>query len=289
MDKSHSLSVIIPVYNGEATLGKQLDALQDQSYDGEWEIVVVNNRSVDDTVGLIHHYQKKMPQLRLTHAPDKQNKSYTRNQGAQIAKGNVFLFCDADDMVAPGWLAAMASATREHDFVAGAIDYQSINANPSWRDSFDQYPFVPAMRFLPYVVSGNMAVSRRAFEQVGGFSEAYLSSHDIEMSWRLQLQGFEIYYEPKAVMYCRNRESLKGLWKQISTYSYYYPLLYRQYADHGMPRTSRKEVWNRYIWVAKKLRLLAHKSPDVRGKWINRAAYSWGLLKGSIRYRVLYL
>ena len=285
----HFLSVIIPVYNGENTLSKQLDALASQSYEGKWEVVVVNNRSVDGTVDLIHRYQAKMPQLRLAHALDKQNKSYTRNIGSQVAKGDTFIFCDADDVAAPGWLAVMAEAIHEHDFVAGAIDYHTLNATPSWRTGFDQYPFVPAMGFLPYVCSSNMAVSRRAFEQVGGFSEAYLSSHDIEISWRLQLQGFEIHYAPKAVMYCRYRNSLKGLWKQISTYSYFYPLLYRQYAAHGMPRSSRQTVWKRYVWLAKKVRLLAHKSPDVRGKWIYRAAFSWGLLRGSIRYRVLYL
>ena len=111
----------------------------------------------------------------------------------------------------------------------------------------------------------------------------------MEISWRLQLQGFEIHYAPEATMYRRYRDSLKGLWQQISTYTYFYPLLYREYAAHGMPGSSIQSAWKRYVWLAKKIRLLANRSPNARGKWIYRAAFSWGLLRGSIRYRVFYL
>lgn len=62
------LSVIIPAHNAANTLGEQLEALKAQEYDGNWEIVVVNNGSTDNTVKVIQDYQHLMPHLRLVHA-----------------------------------------------------------------------------------------------------------------------------------------------------------------------------------------------------------------------------
>ena len=57
------LSIIIPSHNVADTLAEQLDALLDQRWDGEWEIVVVNNRSTDGTAALVEEYAAKHPRV----------------------------------------------------------------------------------------------------------------------------------------------------------------------------------------------------------------------------------
>jgi len=127
------LSVIMPVYNAAATLDQQLNALNAQVFDGHGEIVAVDNRSTDDSVRVIRQYQQQMPYLRLVQAGEKQGRAYACNVGAQAAKGDVFIFCDADDVVASGWLAALAEALEQHDFVAGTIEVQALNLSKAWR------------------------------------------------------------------------------------------------------------------------------------------------------------
>ena len=81
------VSVIIPVHNAAATLGHQLKALKGQEFDGNWEIVAVDNQSTDDSATVIRQYQQQMPQLRFVQATDKQTAAYARNVGARAAKG----------------------------------------------------------------------------------------------------------------------------------------------------------------------------------------------------------
>ena len=83
------VSVIIPIYNGAATLGEQLEAFRAQTYEGEWEIVAVNNGSTDSSVRVVQAYQGLISQLRLVQAVEKQSKGYASNIGAQAARGLV--------------------------------------------------------------------------------------------------------------------------------------------------------------------------------------------------------
>lgn len=66
--KHSGISVIILAYNAEETLGEQLEALRAQDYDGEWEVIVVDNHSTDDIADLVGKYQDVMQNLSLVEA-----------------------------------------------------------------------------------------------------------------------------------------------------------------------------------------------------------------------------
>ena len=82
-----------------ATIGAQLEALANQSWPEAWEITQ-----------LLH--------LRLVDSSDRPGASHARNVGARAATAPALAFCDADDEVGPGWVAAMGNALVRHDFVA---------------------------------------------------------------------------------------------------------------------------------------------------------------------------
>lgn len=284
------LSVIIPAYNGEKTLGEQLDALKAQSCEHNWEIIIVNNCSTDRTLDIVYDYQRTMPNLQIVQALEKQGMGYARNVGARAAAGDAFIFCDADDVATPGWLHAMAEALAKHDLVAGAIDEHSLNGSavlrPGRRDGRPR----PALGFLPYAIGCNLAVSREAFERAGGFLEMEgFVTDDVEFSWRLQVLGYSLHYAASAVMQYRPRKTIRGLWNQISAYSACYPYLYRRYAPHGMPRASVWQAIRRYFWLIRKIPNLLSRNRKAQARWIYWAAVSWGRLRGSLRHRTLYL
>ncbi len=283
------LSVIMPVYNAGATLEQQLDALKAQVFDGNWEIVAVDNRSTDDSVEIIGRYQQQLPHLRLVQAVEKQGRAYACNIGAQAAKGNVFLFCDADDVVAPGWLAALAKALEQHDFVAGTLEIEALNPDKAWRPNPSNWATQRNLGFLPFAGGGLMGVSRRAFEAVGGFNEKAPFCEDIDLSWRLQLQGHELQYVPEAMVHVRYRETWQAMWRQTVRFAEAHAYLYKHFAAYGMPRTSVRTAWRVYQSLLGEIPRLWGQEQAARFKWVRRAGVCWGHLKGSVRYHVLYL
>jgi cellulose synthase/poly-beta-1,6-N-acetylglucosamine synthase-like glycosyltransferase len=62
------LSVILPCYNGAATIAVQLDALTRQHWPGSWEIIVVNNGSTDSSMEIVDRYRARLPPLAIIEA-----------------------------------------------------------------------------------------------------------------------------------------------------------------------------------------------------------------------------
>lgn len=283
------LSVIIPIYNGASTLGEQLNALMAQEYEGQWEIIAVDNRSTDDSVQVIQRYQVMIPHLRLVYARDKQSKGYAVNVGVRAARGHAFIFCDQDDVVAPGWLAAFARALQGHDFVAGSLEESLLNQTSPSRPIFGNGTQKRVLGFLPHASGCNSGISRQALEAVGGFSEDFPISDDVDLSWRLQLHGYTLHDAPDAIVHYRYRKSYWGLWRQIQGYAEAQTHLYCRFAPHGMPRSSGWNALRNYGWVVRRLPSLFLGPGTERARWIFKAATCWGRLKGSIRYRTFYL
>lgn len=111
------LSVIISAHNEERYLPAQLDALMAQDWDGEWEVIVVDNRSTDATAQIVADHAARDPRIRLVAAHERAGQSYGRNVGARAAEGTNLAFCDADDIVGAGWLAAIGDGLRQHEVV----------------------------------------------------------------------------------------------------------------------------------------------------------------------------
>jgi glycosyltransferase involved in cell wall biosynthesis len=284
------VSVIIPVHNGEHTLGEQLKALAQQQYNGEWEIIVVNNCSTDGTVALVKSFQAQIPHLRLIHASERRGRSYARNTGASIARGEQLLFCDADDVVADGWVAALAQNLQTHQLVTGVTQTEKLNPKEVyWQRPSPPSGDKPILKFLPYANSCNLGIWRDAFEQANGFSETFARGQDIDFSWRVQLLGYPLHVVPEAVVYYRFRQTFRDTWRQTVEYAAAHVLLYRHFAPHGMPGSSWKQIGRRYFWLMRRFRCLFKPASKAKKRWLYLAALSWGRLAGSVRYRRLYL
>src|SRR6185369_6430357 len=73
------LSVVIPAFNEELRIAEQLDALLEQTWDGTWEIVVVDNGSTDATFALVDGYSRNHEQVRVLRAAEQRGLNYARN------------------------------------------------------------------------------------------------------------------------------------------------------------------------------------------------------------------
>jgi glycosyltransferase involved in cell wall biosynthesis len=281
------ISVIVPVHNAAATLDAQLEGLAAQTYAGSWELVVADNGSTDRSREIAERWRGRIPHLRVVDASRRRGPSAARNIAAAAAAGDALAFCDADDVVGARWLESIAGALAEHDFVMGELDLAPLD--PFGRQSTTNGASLePWLGFKPVAASANMAVRRRAFDAVGGFDEAAVPGADDKgFSFALQLAGYPLHFAPDAVVAYRLREGLRELWRQRVTWGYSDVATYVRFRDRGMPRSSTGEAARAYVALIRRLRIL--RFPNGRWRWVRDAAQRWGRVRGSIRYRVMYL
>lgn len=283
------LSVIIPCRNAANTIATQLEALADQEWSGQWEVIVSDNGSTDETVAIVKRYRERLPNLRVVDSSDRRGPAHARNVGALASTGDVLVFCDADDEVAPGWVAAMSEALSKHDFVASRFDTEKLNTslvqkvrgNPQ-RGGVQKAWYPP---YLPHAGGSGLGVKRSLHEAVGGFDESLPRLMDTDYCFKIQLAGAELHFVQNAVVHVRHADRLGVLFHQARLWAKYNTLLYKRYRPLGM-KISRP--WKRYVSDCKPL---VRTLPQIRHKG-ERAAWVWllgwqiGRLQGSVKYRV---
>jgi glycosyltransferase involved in cell wall biosynthesis len=277
------ISVIVPVRNGQPWLEDQIRALVDQEYEGEWELVVADNGSTDDSPEVARRWSERHPLIRCLDASTLHGAPAARNAGVRAARGELLLFCDADDVVQPGWLAACARALEEVDVVAGVFDFWSLNgllASPPKPASMRQ------LGFLPAGLGANLAVRRVAFEAVGGFTEELLIGEDIDLCWRLQGEGYRFVIEFGAVVAKRERPGFQEVFRQAAAYGRSGPALYRRHRTQGARRNlgGAAKSW---LWLILLSPGLARPGSQ-RLDWARAAGMRSGRLAGSVRERVFF-
>jgi glycosyltransferase involved in cell wall biosynthesis len=282
------LSVIIPCYNAVDTIAEQLEALATQEWSEPWEIIVADNRSTDDSIAIVKQYQERLPNLRLIDASARQGQPYALNAGVKAAVGEALAFCDADDVVGSGWVAAMGAALSKYDFVACRFDTLKLNEgwlyksrrNPQ-RDGLQEYDYPP---YLHHAGGGSLGVKRALYEAIDGFDETLPYLHDTDFYWRLQLAGTELHFVSDAVIHIRYRDTLRSIYRQARNYGEYNVILYKKYRPLGMPELS----WRTGVtaWFKLLRWLLRIRSKTGLAKWTWQFGWLTGRLQGSLRHRV---
>ncbi len=281
------VSVIIPVRNGADTIAEQFDALTRQTYTGGWEIVVADNGSTDGTRQVVDAWAPRLPDLQFVDASARPGSSYARNAGAAAADGDFLAFCDCDDVVAPEWLASLADGAVSFDAVTGVQDAEALNSPvvQTWRSA--RAVGLPRAAFLPYAPSCNLGVWAPVFAKTGGFNEEYPQSHDVEWSWRAQLDSFTLGFAPDAVVHYRYRTSTRSVGRQAYLSGVDAARLYRDFRTRGLrPRPVRRTL-HTWAWLVVRSPWLL--SADRRPIWVRRGGEALGRAAGSIRFRVVFL
>ena len=108
------ISVIVPAYNAEKTIKGCLEALLNQDYNGNYEIIMVDDGSTDSTADIILSYKT----VRLIKQPNA-GPAAARNKGASEAKGEIILFTDSDCVPERDWIRMMTEPFEQDMSVIG--------------------------------------------------------------------------------------------------------------------------------------------------------------------------
>jgi GT2 family glycosyltransferase len=282
------LSIVIPCRNGADVIGEQLAALSRQAWHRPWEIIVADNGSTDGTAAVVEEHKKNLPQLRWVDASGRRGAAHARNAGVAAARGRAIAFCDADDQVGSGWLAAMGDALDRHRFVAARVDIAKLNppqivkgVTNRQENGLQRVDYPP---HLPHAGGSTLGVTREAHEAVGGFDEELPYLEDTDYCFRLQLSGVDLHFLPEALVHYRFKDRNSALFNQARRWGQYNVLMYKRYRQHMRV----KDPWRRHLsrWYALMRRAPSLVEERNRLAWMKTLGTQVGVLQGAIRYRV---
>lgn len=284
------ISVVIACRGEVAdTLEELLLSLTAQDYSGWWELLIADNGISTASRDLIARLAPRFPRLSVIDAAQRRGKGHAVNSAVAAAQGSHLVMLDCDDVVSGDYLRHMAAALADHDFVGARLD--SAELNPGWararRVPLQESSLEILHNYRPAVVGAGMAVSRAAFEAVGGFDPALLTQQDIDLSWRLDGAGYTAHFVPDAVVLYRYRQDVRGIFAQERRYGRGEVALYLKHSTQGMRPHPLRWVVRSWLDLALALPRIGTKAGRARAATV--LGNMLGRVEASVRYRVLYI
>jgi GT2 family glycosyltransferase len=254
------VTVVVPVLNGEATVGDCLTSLTRMDFPPEQrEILVVYQPSTDRTLEIVQRHPVGIV------VEERRGVSYARNRGIQESHGKYIAFLDADCSASVGWLRELVNGLAAGSAAAGEavsfpprtpVERYAAIRKPMWRESTRHG------RDHPWFLLGTAALRREVFEQVGLFDTTFPpGAEDIDFCWRFFDAGLEVVECPKAIAFHRNRVTRQALWRQHVGYARGQATLSRKYPDRAAWSWQREVL----AWLD-----LLQGAGKVAGGWVRR-------------------
>lgn len=199
------VSIIIPAFNAEATIGATLASVLAQTFTG-WEAIVVDDGSVDGTGEAVRAIARNEPRVRLLSTAN-MGVVAARNAGIEAAGGDLLLFLDADDWIDPDHLAKLTAARDRSGADVAYSGYVRVAANGSrlaagYAPRLEQAPFEVLARHSAVAIHC-VLLPRRLARAVGGFDPALRTCEDWDLWQRVARTGATFVGVPEPLAFYR--------------------------------------------------------------------------------------
>lgn len=213
MSDTPLVSIVIPAYRSDRTIGGTLRALLSQTYTC-YEIIVVDSSPDQTTEQLI---AAQFPQIQYRHVTERMLPHAARNLGLTLARGPLFALTDPDAYAHPDWLATLVAAHKTLDgvIVGGVACFGDDWLNQGLHlAKFDKWLPGGPIRSTDISPTLNMLISRADFEKVGGFDGQYMIG-DTEFSWQLTRHGVPMQFVPAAIVEHHHTDTWRNLLREM--------------------------------------------------------------------------
>ena len=281
LSESHELtavSVIIAARNESENLYEHLPTILSQDYPN-FEVIVVNNQSIDDSSYLLSALQRQYPQLKVIEVARSQHikpgKKLPLTLGIKAAKNESLLLTDADcQPKSSQWLKSMASQfSSRHQLVLGFGPYQEepgflnrwIRFDTTWT-GMNYMSF--ALAGIPYMgVGRNLGYTKSLFQQVKGFRSHYAipsGDDDLFIQEAASKRNYTINIDPESFCFSKPHQTWQGWLRQKS----------RHFSTSDHYRLIKKALLGIYpLTLLMILVLLITLLLDTEFRWITLASY----------------
>lgn len=216
------VSVLVPCHNEERQIQETFAALDNLAYP-EFEIVAINDGSSDATGPGLDALAAQYPRMRVVHLARNSGKATAMNVGAIAARHELVVCIDGDTLLDPHALTWFVRRFQNNPLVGG------ITGNPRIRNrttligrlQIGEFSSIVGLIKRSQSIYGSLftasgaicAYRKRALQDAGWWSSRTLTD-DVDVSWRLQMAGWHMVFEPKALAWILTPETLRGLWRQ---------------------------------------------------------------------------
>lgn len=208
------VSVVIPAYNEGKSIEKTLNSLLRQDYPN-FEVIVVDNNSTDNTALVVKNFK-------VTLISEKQKGvAHARQAGFTKANGEIIVSTDADTLHSVDWLTKIVQIFQNDEHLVAVGGLGEFYSGPKSAKLASQYLFYPFL-VVDKLFSGgwnlsgfNMAVRKKAFERIGGFSTNLNIGEDIDLSKKLRKIGKIVISKDITVKLSGRRYKdglIRGIW-----------------------------------------------------------------------------
>ena len=215
-------SIIIPCFNEEEQAHATIRYAMQSQYP-LFEVIAVNDGSSDKTAEILDELAAQYPKLRVVHLAENQGKAYALRAGTMVSQYEFLVCIDGDALLHPHAVFWMMHQLTSYPRVGAVTGNPRIINRSSILGKLQVGEFSSIIGLIKraqrtygriFTVSGVIAGFRKtALDRIGYWS-ADMITEDIDVSWRLQFDHWDLQYVPKALCYIYMPETFKGLWKQ---------------------------------------------------------------------------
>ena len=288
-----TVSVIVPIYNGEQDLPGLLDCLMAQTYPARHvEYLLVDNNSSDGTFDLLKLALENSPiKIRALSETEIQSSYAARNTGIREGSGEIIAFTDADCRPQPQWLDELVQPFINDNIVIVAGEITALPANGLLERYADRQETLSqkhtlANKFCAYGQTANLAIRRLALEKAGLFRPYLTTGGDADLCWRiLHLEIGNLEFAAEAIVQHRHRSTLKELESQWRRYGRSNRYLHELHGIELMREITLNEYYYRLArWLLKELPKNSLKAIFGKASLVDLASTPIGLFTARARY-----
>jgi glycosyltransferase involved in cell wall biosynthesis len=234
-------SVIVPALNEEKRIRRCLDSIKAQRTSHSYEIIVSDSGSTDKTIEIAREYTDKV------HVCSDRGTARARNEGAELATGDILVFIDSDTEILPDYLETIGKAFHDPNLIACSSAFRFSNQAPKllFAEFVTNSYYVTRSVLRGTTLPGfNVCIRRDAFRKLNGFRLCHLE--DLDMSIKLRRMGRTRYLPNRKAITSSRRIEQDGL---VGTLKYYADL-FEQTQGHRLvfePIKLRKTEYDDYV------------------------------------------
>ena len=206
------VSIIIPSYNSEATIEDCLTALQKQTFNEPYEIILVDS-SHDRTPQIV---REKFGDVKFIHLEEKTDPGTARNIGIEKSRGELLLFIDSDCRAENDWMEKMVRHHRQNSYAAvgGAVlNGNDPDSEVAWAGYLAEFrEFIPQHKAgqVRHIPACNISYKKEIFSNLSPYNHRYYPQEDLELNHRLTRNGRKIFFDPAIRVYHHHRTSFRS-------------------------------------------------------------------------------
>lgn len=216
------VSILVPCFNEAEQINETVKYLSMLDYP-DYEIICINDGSRDQTAAMLDALATEYPLLRVVHLDSNGGKARALNVGALMAKHEFLVCIDSDAILDPRAVTWLVSHFQNSPRLGAVTGNPRIRNRSTLLGKIQVGEFSSIIGLIKraqriygriFTVSGVVTAFRRAALQRIGFWHSNTLTDDIDVSWRLQLDHWDVRYEPNALCWILMPETYGGLWRQ---------------------------------------------------------------------------